>query len=205
MFLEINPENIDQRSIRQVVDELKKDGIVIFPTDTVYSVGCDLHSKKGLLRLAQLKDVKLHQANFAIICDTLSNLSNYTKPIDRSTFKLLNNYLPGPFTFILNATNEVQKRFDSNRKEIGIRIPDNAIIIEIVKQLGNPIVTTSLHNPDDEIQEFYSDPSQILEDFEDKVDVIIDGGYGKLNGSTVVDCTGDHAEIIRQGLGIIDL
>ncbi|MES2799537.1 MAG: L-threonylcarbamoyladenylate synthase [Bacteroidota bacterium] len=205
MFLEIHPENIDQRAIKKIVEVLENDGIIIFPTDSVYSMGCDLHSKKALNRLAQLKNVKLNHANFSIICESLSNLSNFTKPIDRSTFKLLNNYLPGPFTFILNATNEVQKRFDSNRKEIGIRIPNNAIVLEIVKHLGHPIATTSLHNADDEIQEFYSDPSQILEDFENTVDIIIDGGYGNLNGSTVVDCTGEVPEIIRQGLGIIDL
>lgn len=205
MFIEINPVNIDQRLIKQVIDQLKKGGIIIFPTDTVYSMGCDLNSKKGLNELAKLKNVKLSKAKFSIICNDLSNISAYTKQIDRPVFKLLKQYLPGPFTFILNASNEVQKLFDSNRKEIGFRIPDNEIILELVKALGNPIATTSLHNADDEIQDYYIDPLEIFDEFENKVDVIIDGGLGNLYASTIVDCTSDEPKIIRQGKGKIDL
>lgn len=205
MLVEINPENIDKRLIQQAVDSLKKGGIIIFPTDTVYSMGCDLYNKKALNNLAKLKDVKLSKANFSIICHDLSNLSEYVKQIDRPTFKLLKQSLPGPFTFIMNATNEIPKLFDTNKKEIGIRIPDNKIILEIVEKLGNPVATTSLHNHEDTIMDYFVDPYAIYERFDEDVDMIIDGGYGNLEASTVVDCTGSSPEIIRQGIGRIDL
>jgi tRNA threonylcarbamoyl adenosine modification protein (Sua5/YciO/YrdC/YwlC family) len=205
MLIEINPNNIDLRLIKQAVDLLKKGGVIIFPTDTVYSMGCDLYSKKGLNDLAALKGVKLNKASFSIICHDLSNLSEYVRQIDRSIFKLLKQALPGPFTFILQASNEVPKLFDSNKKEIGIRIPDNEIILEIVRQLGNPIATTSLHNDDDEILEYFTDPYAIYERFDDRVPMIIDGGYGNLEASTIVDCTGGAPEILRQGIGNINL
>jgi tRNA threonylcarbamoyl adenosine modification protein (Sua5/YciO/YrdC/YwlC family) len=168
-------------------------------------MGCDLHNKKGLNELARLKSIKLSKANFSIICYDLSNLSEYVKQIDRPTFKLLKQALPGPFTFILNATNEVQKFFDSNKKEIGIRIPDNPIILAIVKELGNPIATTSLHNEDDDIQDYFADPYAIYERYDDTIAMIIDGGYGNLDASTIIDCTGGAPEIVRQGIGILDL
>jgi tRNA threonylcarbamoyl adenosine modification protein (Sua5/YciO/YrdC/YwlC family) len=205
MIIEINPNNIDDRLIDQAVKSLQKGEIIIFPTDTVYSMGCDLRNKKALEKLATLKDVKLKKSNFSIICHDLSNLSEYVKHIDRPTFKLLKNSLPGPFTFIMNATQEVTKIFDSNKKEIGIRIPDNNIILEIVKKLGNPIATTSLHNDEDQILDYFTDPYTIFENYDDKVDLIIDGGAGKLEASTVIDCTDGSPEIIRQGIGIINL
>lgn len=205
MLIEVNPNNIDQRIINQATEALRNGGIIIFPTDTVYAMGCDLYSKKGLQNLAKLKDVKLSKANFSIICSDLSDISNYVKHIDRPTFKLLNRSLPGPFTFILNATNEVPRLFDTNRKEIGIRIPDNNITLEIVKALGNPIATTSLHDTEDEILDYFIDPYEIYERMDDKVSMIIDGGYGHLEASTVVDCTTAEPEIIRQGIGIVDL
>lgn len=204
MIIEINPHNIDKRLIKQVVDTLKKGGIIIFPTDTVYSMGCDLFNKKALNELARLKDIKLSKANFSIICHDLSNISDYVKQIDRPTFKLLKQVLPGPFTFILNATNEVPRLFDSKRREIGIRIPNNEILLEIVRELGNPIATTSLHNDEDTIQEYFADPSMIYERYDEKVDLIIDGGFGNLDASTVVDCT-NGVEIIRQGIGILHI
>ncbi len=205
MFVEINPDNIDDRLIRQAVEALKKGGILIFPTDTVYSMGCDLGNKKALNELARLKGTKLGKTHFSIICSDLSNLSEYVKHIPRPVFKLLKQCLPGPFTFILTATNEIPRLFDTNRKEIGIRIPDNAIIHRIVQELGNPIATTSLHNQEDEILDYFADPYAIFERFEDDADMIIDGGPGKLYASTVIDCTGDTPEIIREGLGKIDL
>jgi tRNA threonylcarbamoyl adenosine modification protein (Sua5/YciO/YrdC/YwlC family) len=205
MLVEINPDNIDKRLIQQAVDSLKKGGIIIFPTDTVYSMGCDLYNKKALNNLAKLKDIKLSKAQFSIICHDLSNLSEYVKQIDRPTFKLLKQSLPGPFTFIMNATNEIPKLFDTNRKEIGIRIPDNKIILEIVEKLGNPIATTSLHNDEDAIMDYFVDPYSIYERFDDDVDMIIDGGYGNLEASTVIDCTGSAPEIVRQGIGKLDL
>ncbi len=201
MIVEINPNNIDDRLIKQAVDILKKGGVIIFPTDTVYSMGCDLYSKKGLNQLAQLKGIKLNKANFAIICHDLSNLSDYVKQINRPTFKLLKNALPGPFTFILLANNDVPKLFDSNKKEIGIRIPNNQIVLEIVKRLGNPMATTSLHNDEDEIQDYFADPYAIYERYEDEVELIIDGGFGNLDASTIVDCTEEEPFIVRQGIG----
>lgn len=205
MLVEINPRNIDIRLIEQAVEILRNDGIIIFPTDTVYSMGCDLRNKKALNNLAKLKGIKLGKANFSIICNNLSNLSEYVKHIDRPTFKLLKQSFPGPFTFILNATTEVSRIFDTNKKEIGIRIPDNKIILKIVEMLGNPIATTSLHNEEDTFQDYFADPYSIYERYEDTVEMIIDGGSGRLEASTVVDCTGDQTKIIRQGIGIIDL
>ncbi len=205
MLVEINPNNIDSRLIKQAVDVLKKGGVIIFPTDTVYSMGCDLFNKKALNNLAKLKDIKLSKAQFSIICHDLSHLSDYVKQIDRPIFKLLKQSLPGPFTFIMNATNEIPRLFDTNRKEIGIRIPDNNIILEIVKELGNPIATTSLHNQEDEIMDYFTDPYAIYERYDDDVEMIIDGGYGNLEASTVIDCTGSAPEIIRQGIGKLDV
>jgi tRNA threonylcarbamoyl adenosine modification protein (Sua5/YciO/YrdC/YwlC family) len=205
MLVEINPNNIDKRLIDQAVAVLKKGGLIIFPTDTVYSLGCDLYNKKGLQLMAKLKDIKLNKANFSIICSDLSHISDYVKQIDRPIFKLLKQSLPGPFTFIMNATNEVPKIFDSNKKEIGIRIPDNNIILEIVRQLGNPVATTSLHNEEDTLLDYFIDPYAIYERYDETVQMIIDGGYGNLEASTVVDCTGDQISIIRQGIGQITI
>lgn len=204
MFVEINPLNIDQRLIIQAVNHLKKGGLLIFPTDTVYALGCDLKNKNALQSLAQIKGRKLNKVNFSIICSDLSHLSDYTRQLDRSVFKLLKHYLPGPFTFILNASNEVPKYFDSNKKEIGIRIPNNEITLEIVRLLGNPLATSSLHNDEDEIQEYFANPTVIYERFSDKIDFIIDGGVGKLEPSTIIDCSSGVAQVIRQGLGIFE-
>ena len=203
MLIEINPENINSNYIDRVVEVLKKGGIIIFPTDSVYAMGCDLYNKKALEKLAKLKGIKLNKANFSIICNDFSNLSKYVKPIEKSIFKLLNTYLPGPFTFILPATNEIPKLFDSNRKEIGIRIPYNQIILSIVEQLGNPIATTSLKD-EESFLEYHNDPAEIYERYAELVELIIDGGYGKLEGTTIVDCSTGAPEIIRQGLGILE-
>lgn len=201
MYIEISPDHVDDRLVQQVVEVLKNGGIVIFPTDTVYSAGCDLYNKKALEKLAKLKGVKLNKARFSIICPNLSDLSQYVKQIDRPTFKLLKQNLPGPFTFILSATNEIPRLFDSNRKEIGIRIPNNAVILRLAEMLGRPIATTSLHDDEDELLDYFNDPYEIYQRFEEQVDVVIDGGYGRLDASTVVDCTSGAPEIIRQGIG----
>ncbi|MES2589255.1 MAG: L-threonylcarbamoyladenylate synthase [Bacteroidota bacterium] len=205
MLIEINPENIDFRKIEQIVHSLKKGNIIIFPTDSVYNVGCDLYNKKALQELARFKDVKLNKARFSIICSSLSDISNYVKPIDRPTFKLLKHNLPGAFTFILNATTEVQKIFDSNRKEIGIRIPDNEILKIITEELGNPLATTSLHDEEDEILDYFIDPNEMYQRYVNEVSIVIDGGFGHLQPSTVVDCTEGDAKIIRQGAGNLDV
>lgn len=203
MFVEINPFNIDQRLIIKAVEILQKGGIIIFPTDTVYAIGCDLYNKKGLQKLADFKEVKLNKANFSIICHDLSNLSEYTKQIERPIFKLLKQFLPGPFTFILDASPTIPKLFDSNKKEIGIRIPNNEITLAIVEKLGNPMAVTSLHNLEDEIMEYFSDPYAIFERMDQEVDLIIDGGYGNLKGSTIIDCTTGTPVLIREGLGVL--
>lgn len=205
MLLEINEQNIDLRSIDIVVRALQKGGLIIFPTDTVYAMGCDLRNKKALKQLAVLKGIKLNKARFSIICTDMSNLSDYVKQLDRPTYKLLNRSLPGPFTFILHANNEIPKLFDTNRKEIGIRIPNNDILKEIVERLGNPLATTSLHDVEDEIKDYFIDPYEIYQRYDSKVELIIDGGFGNLEASTIVDCTGNQPEIIRQGIAEIDL
>lgn len=205
MLVAINPENIDNRLIEQAVEHIKKGGIIIFPTDSVYALGCNLYNKKALNNLAAMKGLKLKKANFSIICSDLSDLSNYVKHIDRPTYKLINKALPGPFTFILMATNEIPRLFDTNKKEVGIRIPDNKIVTEMVKLLGNPIATTSLHDDEDEILDYFIDPYEIYERYDDKVDFIIDGGTGNLDASTIIDCTSGSPVIIRQGIGKIEL
>jgi tRNA threonylcarbamoyl adenosine modification protein (Sua5/YciO/YrdC/YwlC family) len=205
MFIEINPSNMDERLIDQSVAILQKGGIIIFPTDSVYAAGCDLYNKQGLQKLAKFKDIKLNKAKFSIISHNLSELSKYIKQIDRPIFKLLKQNLPGPFTFILQATNEIPKLFDSNRKEIGIRIPDNEIILRIVEKLGRPIATTSLHDDEDTLLDYFNDPYEIYQRYEDQVDLVIDGGYGKLEASTIIDCTNGYPEIIRQGIGQIEI
>ena len=205
MLLEINPDNIDKRLIDQVVSELKKGSLIIFPTDTVYSIGCDAYNKSALRELAKFKKLKLNKTRFSIICPTIGELSNYVKQLNRPTFKLLKHHLPGPFTFILKANNEIPRLFDSNRKEIGIRIPNNPIILELSETLGNPIATTSLHDDEDIILDYFTDPYEIYERYDKQVKLVIDGGLGNLYASTIVDCTHEEPEIIRQGVGILEL
>ncbi len=191
-------DNPAERHIQKIVSVLKNGGVIIYPTDTVYGIGCDITKPKAIERVAQLKGVKVAKSNFSFICYDMSHLSDYTKPLDNSIFKLMKRNLPGPFTFILEANNNVPKLFKANRKSIGIRIPDNNIIREIVKALGNPILTTSL-KADDEVLEYTTDPELIYEDYDNKVDVVIDGGYGGNIASTVIDCTSDELEVVRMG------
>jgi tRNA threonylcarbamoyl adenosine modification protein (Sua5/YciO/YrdC/YwlC family) len=205
MLIEINPYNIDKRIIQQAVDILKKDGLIIYPTDTVYAIACNLKSKKGLEKLAKLKGLKLNKANFSLIFNDMSQLSEYVKQFDRATFKLLNRSLPGPFTFILEASPIVSKLFDSNKKEVGIRIPDNAIAREIARVLDEPLATTSLLDEEDEIMEYFTDPYEIYQRYDEKVDLIIDGGVGNLYASTVVSCLDGQVEILRQGIGELEI
>jgi tRNA threonylcarbamoyl adenosine modification protein (Sua5/YciO/YrdC/YwlC family) len=203
MLIEIQEENIDKRLIQQVTKALKQGELIIYPTDTVYAMGCDLRNKKALENLARLKNMKLSKSKFSIICKDLSEVSQYVKQIDRPTFKLLKQSLPGPFTFIMEATGEIPKLFDNKRKEIGIKIPDNKIVLAIVEELGNPLVTTSLIDDEDELLEYFIDPYEIFQRFDDKVHTIIDGGFGKLEASTIVNCLNGEPEIIRQGAGIL--
>src|SRR6185436_19661505 len=188
MLLKINPSNIDPRIIKTVVDVLKNDGVIIYPTDTVYALGCNIYSNKAIEKVCRIKNIKPQKANFSFICSDLSHISDFTKPFDRSVYKLMNRNLPGPFTFILNANSAVPAIFKNHKKTIGIRIPDHTIPLNLIKELGNPIMSTSLHD-EDEIVEYLTDPSEIFEKFETMVDLIIDGGYGGNQPSTVVDCT----------------
>jgi tRNA threonylcarbamoyl adenosine modification protein (Sua5/YciO/YrdC/YwlC family) len=200
MLLKIHPENPSERQISRVAETLRKGGIVIFPTDSVYGLGCDINQPKTAEKIAQIKNKKLSEANFSIICHDLSHISDYTRQMSNTTFKLMKKNLPGPFTFILEANNRVPKLFQTKRKTIGIRIPDNNIPAEIVKHLGNPIITTSILD-DDDIIEYTTDPELIHERYNKVVDIVVDGGYGNNVPSTVINCTGDEIEIVRQGIG----
>jgi len=203
VLLKIYPENTNQKEIQKVVAHLKKGGLFIFPTDTVYSIGCDLSNSRAVEKMARIKGVKLKDANFSLICYDLSHLSDFCKPMDNSVFKMMKKALPGAFTFILKANNNVPKLFKANKKTIGIRVPDNNIIREVVKELGNPVVSTSVHD-DDEVVEYTTDPELIHEKYANDIDLVIDGGYGKNVASTVIDCTDGEPVIIRQGLGLVD-
>ncbi|WP_316789875.1 L-threonylcarbamoyladenylate synthase [Pedobacter frigoris] len=203
MLIKIYPENPNPKAIEQVVEVLKKGGIIIYPTDTVYGLGCDITNQKAIEKICRLRGIKPEKANFSFICSDLRHISDYIKPIDTTVFRVLKKALPGPFTFILNANNNVPKLLSSNKKTVGIRVPDNHIAREIVMQLGNPILSTSIHD-DDEVIEYSTDPELIHEKYEDTVDIIIDGGFGDNEPSTVVDCTSGDFEIIRQGKGDLE-
>lgn len=198
MLIKIYPENPNVKQVEQVVGILKRGGVVIFPTDTVYGLGCDISQSKAIEKVARLKGVKLEKANFSFICSDLSHLSDFTKHIGNDVFRMMKKNLPGPFTFILPANNNVPKVFRSKKKTIGIRVPDNPIIKEIVEMLGNPLLTTSIHDTD-EVIEYTTDPELIHEKYQNNVDAVVDGGFGKNIASTVVDCTPEIPEIIRQG------
>jgi tRNA threonylcarbamoyl adenosine modification protein (Sua5/YciO/YrdC/YwlC family) len=202
-FIKLYEENPNEREIQKIVKVLKNGGIIIFPTDTVYGIGCDLKNPKALKRLAQIKSVKIEKANFSFITDSLSNLSEYVRPIDTPSYKLLKRCLPGAFTFIMNGVNKLPKPF-SNKKTVGIRIPDNNIVKAIVQELGNPLASTSLKD-EDEIITYTTDPEIIFENWQNKVDLIIDAGYGGNKASTVVDITESIPVIIREGKGDITL
>lgn len=202
-FLSIHPETPEYRKVKEVVAVLERGGVIAYPTDSVYNFGCSLENKRAIENLAKLKNIKLKKANFSLVCRDLKTMDEYTSPFSRSTFKVLNKNLPGPFTFILNASNQIPKLFDSKKKEIGIRIPDNTICLEIVEMLGVPLVTTSIHH-EDEIVEYITDPELIFEQFEHHIDLVIDGGIGNNEASTVVDCTQDELVIVRQGIGELE-
>lgn len=204
MFIKIYEENPNPKSISQVVDILRKGGVIIYPTDTIYGIGCDITNPKAIERVCQIRGLKPDKANLSFICNDLTSISLYTKPIDNTTFRLLKKSLPGPFTFIFNASGQVPKLLSSKKKTVGIRVPDNNIAREIVRELGNPIVSASIHD-DDELVEYSTDPELIYEKYSELVDVVIDGGYGQNTPSTVVDCTTGEFEIIRQGEGDLAL
>jgi len=203
MLLRINPEKPNYDEIAQVVTCLRDGGVVIYPTDTVYGIGCDINKQRAVERVCKIKGIDPEKANFSFVCSDLSHLADFTKPISTATYKVMKKALPGPFTFILEANNNVPKLFRSKKKTVGIRIPDNAICLEIVKQLGNPIMSTSVHD-DDEIIEYTTDPELIHEKYKNIVDIVIAGGYGNNEASTIVDCSEGEFEILRQGLGVLE-
>lgn len=198
MIVKIYNDNPNQKELEKIVEVLKDGGLVIYPTDTVYAMGCDAMNVRAVEKICAFKGINPQKSNLSIICYDLSNISEYAK-VDNATFKLMKKNLPGAFTFLLNTTSSLPKLY-KNKKMVGIRIPDNNIIRELVRLLGNPILTTSVKD-DDEVIEYTTDPELIHEKYEHFVDIVIDGGYGNLEGSTVVDCTGDEPEIIRQGKG----
>ena len=202
-FLRIYEENPNPKEIGKVVSILRKGGLVIYPTDTVYGLGCDITNMKALERIARIKGIKLEKSNFSFVCHDLSNLSDYVKQIDTKTFKILKRALPGPYTFILPGAKTLPNPF-KQRKTVGIRVPNNNIALEIVKQLGNPIVSTSIHD-EDEIIEYTTDPGLILEKWDHLVDLVIDGGYGNNEPSTVIDLSEEIPLVVREGKGSLEI
>ncbi|MGB0892643.1 MAG: L-threonylcarbamoyladenylate synthase [Flavobacteriaceae bacterium] len=202
-FIKIYNENPNQKEIDRVVAVLRKGGLVIYPTDTVYGLGCDITNTKALEKIAKIKGVKLEKANFSFVCNDLSHLSDYVKQIDTATYKILKRALPGPYTFVLPGSNSLPKVF-KKRKTVGIRVPDNTIARAIVAALGNPIVSTSIHDEDD-VLEYTTDPELIYEKWNNLVDIVVDGGYGDNYASTVIDLTNDEPEVLREGKGSLDV
>lgn len=202
MLLHIHPENPQQRNIQTVIDVLKNGGVIIYPTDTIYGLGCDIYNAKAIERIARIKNIDPKKAQFSFICSDLSHLSDYTKAISTPVFRILKKVLPGAYTFILPASKEVPKLLKSKKDTVGIRVPDHQITQEIVKQLGHPIMSVSL--PMDADVEYYNDPEIIHEQFENLVDIVVDGGVGGIVPSTVIDCTSGSPELIREGAGVWD-
>ena len=202
-FIKIYNENPNPKEIDRVVEVLKKGGLIIYPTDTVYGLGCDITNTKGLERIARIKNIKLAKANLSFICNDLSHMSDYVKQIDTPTYKILKRALPGPYTFVLPGNSNLPRAF-KNKKTVGIRVPDNNIIREIVKELGNPIISTSIRDEDDVI-EYTTDPELIYEKWKNIVDLVIDGGFGGNQPSTVIDLSKDEIEIVREGKGSLEI
>ncbi len=204
MLIKIYDENPNPKQIRKVVDLLEQDGIIIYPTDTVYGMGCDIKASKAIEKIARFKGQNPDNPDLSLLFHDMSQLSEYTIIRDNNIFKLLKRNLPGPFTFIVHANSQIPKYFKNRKKTVGIRIPDNIIVLEIIKELGRPLVTTSIHDQD-EIVEYTTDPELIHEKYVDFANAVVDGGFGRNEASTVVDCTGEEIEIVRQGLGILEL
>lgn len=202
-IIKIYEDKPNEAAIAKVVKVLKEGGLVIYPTDTVYGLGCDITNTKALERIAKIKGVKLEKANFSFVCHDLSNISDYVKQIDTSTFKLLKRALPGAYTFILPGNNNLPKEF-KKKTTVGIRVPNNSIALEIVKKLGNPIVSTSIYD-DDEVLEYSTDPELIFEKWQNLVDMVVDGGYGDNQPSTIIDLSGEEPVVIREGKGSLDI
>nr|BFF41557.1 L-threonylcarbamoyladenylate synthase [Tenacibaculum mesophilum] len=202
-FIKLYNDNPNPKEIEKIVKVLQNGGLIIYPTDTVYGLGCDITNTKALEKVARIKKVKPEKANFSFVCNDLSHLSDYVKQIDTATYKILKRALPGPYTFVLPGSNSLPKAY-KKRKTVGIRVPDNNIARAIVAALGNPIVSTSIHD-EDEVLEYTTDPELIFEKWQSIVDVVVDGGYGDNHASTVIDLTTDEPEVIREGKGSLDI
>jgi tRNA threonylcarbamoyl adenosine modification protein (Sua5/YciO/YrdC/YwlC family) len=203
MIIRLHPDNPDPRRVQQIVELLERDALIVIPTDTVYSFACKLGSTKGMERMARLKGVKLEKAPFSLACADLSQMSFYSKPVTNEVFKLMRRALPGPYTFILQATTQVPKLFRGNKKTIGIRVPDHGSFQAVVSKLGTPLVVSSVHD-EDAVVEYTTDPELIEERFAHSIDAVVDGGLGRLEASTVLDCTQSEVLIVREGLGPLD-
>lgn len=198
-FIKLYQQNPERRKIEEIAQVLRDGGVIIYPTDTIYGLGCDIFNHKAIDRIRQLKSIKGKHLNLSFICYDLSHISQYTKRLETPIFKLMKKLLPGPYTFILASSSKVPKILNVKKKTVGIRVPDNNIPREIVRELGNPIITTSIYS--DDVTEYATDPEVIYEEFKNLVDVIIDGGSGSVHPSTVIDCTSDVPKVVRQGLG----
>jgi len=205
VLLRVNDKNIPSATISQIVECLKNGGIIIYPTDTVYALGCDITQARAIERICKLKGIKPEKSNFSFVCSDLSHLSEFTKAIPNHIFRIMKKALPGPYTFILEANTNVPKLLKQNKKTVGIRVPDNLICKEIIEQLGNPLISTSLLDTSDDILEYFSDPEVIHQQYGEMVDMVIDGGFGNIYPSTVIDCSSDEIEIVREGLGSLEV
>ena len=205
MLVRINEDNIQDSTIEEVVKCLKAGGIIIYPTDTVYALGCDITQPKAIEKICKLKGVKIEKANFSFVCSDLSHLSEYARAIPNHVFRVMKRALPGPYTFILEANYNVLKLLKQHKKTVGIRVPNNKICKAIVENLGHPLISTSLHDTSDDILEYFSDPEVIHRQYSEVVDMVIDGGFGNIYPSTIIDCSGDVMEVLREGLGSLEV
>ncbi|HIA05651.1 MAG TPA: threonylcarbamoyl-AMP synthase [Flavobacteriales bacterium] len=204
LLLEVHPDYPNRHSITNIVQCLRNGGVIVYPTDTVYAFGCDIYNNKALERVCRIKGIKMSKANFSFICSSLSHISDYSRNVSTPVYKLMRKSLPGPYTFILQATSTVPKLFKSKKKTVGIRVPDNRIALDILEELGNPLLSTSIPR-DEDLLTYPTDPQVIYERYKHVTDITVDGGFGNNEESTVIDCTGEEPEIIREGLGVFEL
>jgi tRNA threonylcarbamoyl adenosine modification protein (Sua5/YciO/YrdC/YwlC family) len=201
-FIKVSPLKPEEKKLVEIAECLNTGGVVIYPTDSIYAIGCSILSKEAIERIAKIKGIRQEKATFSMLVGDLNHITDYTRPMSTPVYKLMKKCLPGPFTFILSANSNVSRMMNSRRKTIGVRIPDNAVILGIIRHTGNPMVSTTLHD-EDEIVKFPTNPYEIYEKYKGKVDMVVNGGIGKNEETTVIDCTGDEPAVIRQGLGII--
>ncbi len=205
MLVRVNALQPDDKALERIVKCLREGGVIIYPTDTVYALGCDITQAKGIEKVCRLKGIKPEKSNFSFVCSDMSHLSEFTSAIPNQIFRVMKRALPGPYTFILEANNRVPKLLKQNKKTVGIRVPDNAVCKAIIEQLGNPLISTSLHDTSDDILEYFSDPEVIHQQYEHQVDMVVDGGHGNIYPSTVIDCSGAEMLVLREGLGSLDV